>query len=113
MIESAAKVIDLLSYIEQIEKLKRKPTFSLPDEFFVAHRHELLNLPELQFNLQQGSDDVWLKLPRLQEVAPPELDDLLKPWVPLGTYLMTTKMSWGGTSTVFRVFPEFRYLAFC
>lgn len=80
MIESAAKVIDLLSYIEQIERLKRKPTFSLPDEYFVAHRHDLRNLPELQFNLQQGGDDVWLKLPRLQEVAPPELEDLLKPW---------------------------------
>lgn len=81
MIESAAKVIDLLSYIEQIEKLKRRPPFSLPDEYFVAHRHELLNLPELQFNLQQDGDDIWLKLPRLCEVAPPELDELLKPWV--------------------------------
>lgn len=81
MNESAAKVIGLLSYIEQIERLKRKPTFSLPDDYFVAHRHDLKNLPELQFNFQQGSDDVWLKLPRLQEVTPPELDDLMKLWV--------------------------------
>ena len=35
MIESAGKVIDLLSYIEQVEKLKRKPAFSVPDEYFV------------------------------------------------------------------------------
>lgn len=83
MIESIAKVIDLLNYIEQIERLKRKPTFSLPDEYFVAHRHELNNLPELLFNLQLDSDDVWLKLPRLQEVSPPEMDELLKPWVTL------------------------------
>jgi very-short-patch-repair endonuclease len=81
VIESAAKVIDLLNYIEQIEKLKRKPTFSLPDEYFVSHQHELKNLPELKFNLQQDGDDIWLKLPRLQEVAPPELDEILKPWV--------------------------------
>lgn len=81
MIESAGKVIDLLSYIEQVEKLKRKPAFSVPDEYFVAHRHELQGLPELQFNLQQEGDDVWLKLPRLQEIAAPELEDLLKPWV--------------------------------
>ena len=83
MIESAGKVIGLLSYIEQVEKLKRKPAFSVPDEYFVAHRHELQGLPELQFNLQQEGDDVWLKLPRLQEIAAPELDDLLKPWVTL------------------------------
>ncbi len=83
MIESTAKVIDLLNYIEQMERLKRKPTFSLSDEYFVAHRHELLNLPEITFNLQQDGEDIWLKLPRLQEVNPPELDDLLKPWVTL------------------------------
>lgn len=81
MIESAGKVIDLLSYIEQVEKLKRRPAFSVPDEYFVAHRHELQGLPELQFNLQHEGDDVWLKLPRLQEVPAPELDDLLKAWV--------------------------------
>lgn len=83
MIESASKVADLLSYIEQVEKLKRKPAFSVPDEYFVAHQNELQGLPELQFNLQHEGDDVWLKLPRLQEVPTPTLDDLLKPWVTL------------------------------
>lgn len=83
LIENAGKVIDLLSYIEQVEKLKRKPAFSVPDEHFVCHRHELLGLPELQLNLQLEGDDVWLKLPRLQEVAAPEVDSLLKPWVSL------------------------------
>lgn len=81
--ESAEKVIDLLNYIEQVEKLKRKPAFSVPDEFFVAHRNELVGLPELQFNLQIEGDDVWLRLPRLHEVAAPDLDAALKPWVTL------------------------------
>lgn len=81
MIESAGKVIDLLSYIEQVEKLKRKPAFSVPDEYFVAHRHDLQGLPELQFNLHNEGDDVWLKLPRLQEVPAPEVGDLLTPWM--------------------------------
>lgn len=79
----APLVLDLLNYIEQVEKLKSKPAFTVPSEFFVAHQHELKGLPELQFNLQVEGDDVWLRLPRLQEIAPPELDDQLKPWVTL------------------------------
>ena len=72
----AAQVLDLLNYIEQVEKLKIKPAFTVPDEFFVAHQHELNALTEFQFNLQHGGDDVWLRLPRLQEIAPPALDEL-------------------------------------
>lgn len=79
----AEQILDLLNYIEQVEKLKIKPAFSVPSEFFVAHQHELKGLPELQFNLQLGSDDVWLRLPRLQEIAAPEPDEILKPWVTL------------------------------
>ncbi len=76
-------VLDLLNYIEQVEKLKSTPGFSVPTEFFVAYQHELKGLPELQFNLQAEGDDIWLRLPRLQEIAPPELDQRLKPWVTL------------------------------
>ena len=81
MIEAAGKLINLLNYIEQVEKLKRKPAFSVPEDYFVAHQSELSGLPELQFNLQVEGDDVWLKFPRLQEVAAPEVDSFLKPWV--------------------------------
>lgn len=79
----AALVLDLLNYIEQVEKLKTKPDFTVPTEFFVAHQHELNGLPELQFNLQVEGDDVWLRVPRLQGISPPELEDQLKHWVTL------------------------------
>ncbi len=79
----APLVLDLLNYIEQVEKLKSKPTFSVPTEFFVAYQHELYGLPELRFNLQVEGDDVWLRVPRLQEIAPPETDKQLKPWITL------------------------------
>lgn len=79
----APLVLDLLNYIEQVEKLKTKPTFSVPSEFFVAYQHELKGLPGLQYNLQVDGDDVWLRLPRLQEITPPEPDDQLRPWVTL------------------------------
>lgn len=79
----APQVLDLLNYIEQVEKLKTKPAFSVPTEFFVAYQHELKGLPELQFNLQVEGDDVWLRLPRLQEIVAPELGEVLRPWVTL------------------------------
>jgi very-short-patch-repair endonuclease len=81
--EAAPRILDLLTYIEQVEKLKTKPAFSVPTDYFVAYQHELKGLPELQFNLQVEGDDVWLRLPRLQEIAAPEVDETLKPWVTL------------------------------
>ena len=42
----AEQVLDLLDYIEQVEKLKTRPAFSVPTEFFVAYQHELRGLPE-------------------------------------------------------------------
>ena len=83
MTEGAPLVIELLEYIEQVEKLNTKPSFSVPTEYFAAYQHELKGLPELQFNLQSNSDDVWMRLPRLQEIAAPEPDDDLKPWLML------------------------------
>ncbi|MBK4736790.1 AAA domain-containing protein [Noviherbaspirillum pedocola] len=83
MNEASPRVLDLLTYIEQVEKLKTKPSFSVPTEYFVAHQHELQGLPELQFNLQAEGDDVWLRVPRLQEIPAPDLDDKLRPWTTL------------------------------
>ncbi|MFJ1260584.1 hypothetical protein [Cupriavidus sp. CuC1] len=83
MTEGASLVIDLLDYIEQVEKLKSKPPFSIPAEYFVAHQHELKGLPALEFNLQDADDDVWLRVPRLQECLAPEPVEQLKPWITL------------------------------
>jgi very-short-patch-repair endonuclease len=81
--EAVARVLDLLNYIEQVEKLKSKPAFSVPTDYFVAYQQELQGLPEVQFNLQSEGDDVWLRVPRLQEIATPDVDEKLKPWVTL------------------------------
>lgn len=83
MPDGAPLVLDLLNYIEQVEKLKRKPAFSVPTEYFVAYQHDLNVLPELKFNVQSNGDDVWLRLPRLREIPPPEPDDELRPWLTL------------------------------
>lgn len=78
MSDATNNVLELLSYIEQVEKLKTKPAFSVPTEFFVAHQHELKGLPQVQFNLQVEDDDVWMRIPRLQETLPPALPPALR-----------------------------------
>jgi len=83
MTEGAPLVLDLLTYIEQVEKLKAKAAFTVPSEYFAAYQHELKGLPELQFNLQAEGDDIWLRVSRLHEIAAPELNDKLKVWVTL------------------------------
>jgi len=50
MNDVAPLVLDLLNYIEQVEKLKAKPAFSVPTEYFSALQEDLKGLPEVQFN---------------------------------------------------------------
>ena len=72
--EGAPLILDLLTYIEQVEKLKSKPAFTVPTEYFAAYQHELKGLPELHFNLQADGEDIWLRLPRIKEIVAPDVD---------------------------------------
>jgi hypothetical protein len=83
MTPEAPLVLDLLAYIEQVEKLKTKPAFTVPTDFFIANQHELKGLPELKFNVLGADGDIWLLVPRLHEIAPPPPDEALTPWITL------------------------------
>ncbi len=83
MQESNGLLIGLLEYIEQVEKLKRKPTYVVPTDIFAAWQADMKGLPGIEFNLQTEGDDLWLRIPRLDEIPPPQPDDKLKPWVTL------------------------------
>ena len=83
MTDVAPLILDLLTYIEQVEKLKYKPAFTVPTEFFVAYQHELKGLPELQFNIHGEGSDIWLRIPRLHEISPPQPDEELGRWLAL------------------------------
>ena len=87
MTDSANRLIGLLDYIEQVEKLKRKPVYIVPTDLFVAYQAELKGLPGIEFNLQAEGDDIWLRIPRLKEITPPDVDDTLKPWVTISKNL--------------------------
>ena len=89
MTEGAPLILELLAYIEEVEKLKAKPAFSVPSDFFSAFQHEIIGLPELKLNIEAAGDDVWLRIPRLQEISAPDVGDALKPWVILSKSLDT------------------------
>jgi very-short-patch-repair endonuclease len=75
------RLTGLLSYVEQLERLRRSTAFSVPDEYFCAFRSEIDGLPGLSFDQAHGGDDVWLSLPRLGEIPPPEPSAALQPWI--------------------------------
>ncbi|PXX34952.1 AAA domain-containing protein [Undibacterium pigrum] len=81
MTDSANRLIGLLDYIEQVEKLKRKPAYIVPTDFFAAYQTELKGLPGIEFSIQVEGDDIWLRVPRLKEITPPDVDNALRPWV--------------------------------
>jgi len=83
MNDVAPLVLDLLNYIEQVEKLKAKPAFSVPTEYFSALQEDLKGLPEVQFNVQDKDGDIWLRIPRLHEIQPPPPDSTLVDWITL------------------------------
>ena len=83
MTESAERIRSLLTYIEEVEKLNAAPDFSVPAKHFIAYQHELKGLPEVRFNLQDGDDDVWLRVPRLLEISAPDVGDRLRLWATL------------------------------
>ncbi len=75
------RLIGLLEYIEQVEKMNRTPMFDVPTNFYCEFEEALRALPNVEFNA--ASDDVWLSIPRLKEKEPPEPSSALKPWLVL------------------------------
>ena len=78
-----SRLVGILEYIEQVEKLKRKSAFTVPDDIFSAYQSIMKGLPGIEFNLQHDGDDLWLRISRLTELPCPDPDETLKPWVTL------------------------------
>jgi len=76
-------LISVLSYVEQAEKLRRSAPFTVPAEFFHAFERDIGDLPGITFNQTHDGDDVWLSLPRLGPIPPPEPAASLEPWIDL------------------------------
>ncbi len=81
--ESNERLIGLLEYIEQVEKLKKIPVFKVAAEPLRRFQSELRGLPGIAFDLNDSGDVLWMKVSRLKEGFPPELPEALKRWVDL------------------------------
>jgi very-short-patch-repair endonuclease len=79
--DAGKSVLDLLEYMEEVERLKAKPAFTVPVDVFARFQHEMSGLPELRLNQQGNGDDLWCVVPRLQEIAAPDPGERLAPWI--------------------------------
>jgi very-short-patch-repair endonuclease len=75
------RLIELLVYIEQVEKMRRVAPFKVPDDFFRGFQAQFQGLPGIEFNLVSGGDDVWARLARLKEELPPDPPESLSLWI--------------------------------
>jgi len=74
---SPSLLAGLLSYIEEVERLNKTPSFKVPADVLALSSPELAGLPGVSTDLEQDGA-VWLSVPRMQEVAVPALPDELK-----------------------------------
>ena len=70
------KLIDrmkgLLDYVIQTAKMKASPVLSVERHGkFKAYEYEMRGLPGIEFNSGSQDDDVWVRISRLHETAPP------------------------------------------
>jgi len=77
------RIIELLVYIRELEKLKKSAPFKVPEDLFCRYQSALFGLPGVGYDLVQEGDDVWMRVARLQEVAPPDPGGELSPWLTL------------------------------
>jgi very-short-patch-repair endonuclease len=80
---AADLTLKLLDYIKQLESLRIKPAYAIPKEPFVLHEQDVLALPEVQLDLAEDGEEVWLRLPRIEPIPAPEPVEPLRPWVTL------------------------------
>ena len=83
MTPATERLVGLLAYVEQLERLCRVTAFTVPDEIFCVYRPEIEGLPGLSFSQVHEGDDIWLSAPRLGAIPPPEPPASLAPWIVL------------------------------
>lgn len=73
---------DLLTYIEEVERLNKTPAFQVPEDVLALRSGDVADLPGVATDLEQDGA-AWLVISRLTETPPPALPDFLRAQVTL------------------------------
>jgi hypothetical protein len=84
---AAQRLGGLLDYVEALVKLDEQvPTrlaqHKLPDgSQFILHQHEISGLPGIKCDFVEEDGPIWMRLQRLQRMAPPAIEPNLAVWL--------------------------------
>lgn len=83
MSDLKSRVEHLLDFLLAVEELKQTAPRQIPTDWLALHQLDLKGLDGVHFNQRSGDQDIWLKVERLEETAPPPPARELDPWVQL------------------------------
>lgn len=86
MTSEQQRLIAILQYLEDWDKLVRTPVTSVHDYGvgFTAFQKEIEEISDIKLNLVDADGEpVWMEIPRLAKKVPPLLPERLRPWVML------------------------------
>ena len=88
---AAARLKELLGYVEQVIRSDERPAFRLAEfrlptgQTFVFHQHELHALPGIRHDVSDEDGPIWLSVERLKRSEPPKPSTELEPWLNLSS----------------------------
>ena len=80
--DAKSNLISAFEYLLHLDKMRAKPIYKLSDHklpFF--HEDNFSDLPGVENNLIEGESEIWIQIRRLRAEPPPEVPDILRPWL--------------------------------
>src|SRR5439155_24065929 len=76
------RLVAMLDYLEEWDKLNRVPTFDVAThQGLLAWQADIAELPGVHFNVADASGEIWLEIERLRPKKPPDVSPQLASWV--------------------------------
>lgn len=85
--EPAARLHELLTYVEHVVKLDERPAMRLSDHrlgngrTYIFHQHEFHALPGVMHDVSDEAGPIWLSIKRLKRSEPPPPSEELAVWI--------------------------------
>jgi len=77
------RLVSMLDYLEQWDKLNRTPTFDVSDHqgSLIIWEHDLKGLPSISLDLSDSSGEIWMEVKRLHPSKPPSPSEDISVWL--------------------------------